>query len=461
MVNIFIHRRDLRFDDNTTMIKMHKELKDNVIPIFIFNPVQIYPDKNPYFSHNLVNYLCKSLKELDSEYKDRDTKLNLFEGDIINILESIHKKETITNLGFNKDYSPFSKKRDKEIIEWCKKNNITIFCEEDMLLIDIESKKGLNPNSDKPYVVFTPFMNNLRKYPVEKIKKHKLKYNSKTKLSNKYSISINEIDKYYVDNKDLNVIPGRKEGLKIIKKIGHFDNYDKCRNYLTYSTTHLSAYINLGSVSIREIYHQALKKLGNKSGLITELYWRDFYYNILNYFPDNIGNSFRKEYDKIKWSNNISLLNKWKKGETGFPVVDACMRQMNTTGYMHNRGRMIVASFLTKDLFIDWRKGEKYFATQLIDYNMSANNGGWQWAAGTGTDAQPYFRIFNPWTQSEKFDPECKYIKKWIPELEDIPPKDIHTWNICHNKHKGVYIKPIIDHKTARLDTLKKYKQYL
>ena len=175
----------------------------------------------------------------------------------------------------------------------------------------------------------------------------------------------------------------------------------------------------MGVLSIREVYERIENKLGKNSGIINELYWRDFYYNILYHYPHIVGNSFKKTYDKIK--NGLKEnFEKWCNGETGFPIVDACMKQLNTTGYTHNRGRMIVSSFLTKDLQIDWRWGEKYFATQLVDYNISANNGGWQWSAGTPTDAQPYFRIFNPWTQSEKFDSECKYIKKWLPVLEDI-----------------------------------------
>jgi len=170
-----------------------------------------------------------------------------------------------------------------------------------------------------------------------------------------------------------------------------------------------------------------------------------------------VGNSFHSKYDNIKWNNNITFFDKWKHGMTGFPIVDACMRQLNQTGYMHNRGRMIVASFLTKDLLIDWKWGEKYFATQLIDYNISANNGGWQWCAGTGTDSQPYFRIFNPWTQSKNFDPKCVFIKKWIPELSNIDSKYIHSWNKNHHKFKTKYPSPIIEHDVARKEPLKVY----
>jgi len=233
------------------------------------------------------------------------------------------------------------------------------------------------------------------------------------------------------------------------------------RNFLTYETTNLSAYINLGLLSIREVYYKIVEKLGKQNNLIDELYWRDFYYNILYFFPHVVGKSFNEKYDKIKWNNNKTKFKKWCDGKTGFPVVDACMRQMNETGYMHNRGRMIVASFLTKDLLIDWRWGEKYFATQLLDYNISANNGGWQWASGSGTDAQPYFRIFNPWTQSKNFDKDCEYIKNWVPELKNVENKDIHNWFKTYDKYEIDYPEPMVNHDDERKNTLKIYKKYI
>ena len=232
------------------------------------------------------------------------------------------------------------------------------------------------------------------------------------------------------------------------------------RNFLSYETSNLSAFINLGLISIREVYFKIIEKLGNKNNLIDELYWRDFYYNILYYFPHIVGNSFNKKYDKIEWNHDTKNFKKWCRGETGFPVVDACMRQLNETGFMHNRGRMIVASFLTKDLLIDWRLGEQYFSTKLIDYNISANLNGWQWVAGTGTDAQPYFRIFNPWTQSKTYDKDCNYIKKWIPELKDVINNDIHKWFKSYEQYKKIsYPIPIIKNDEARLETLKAYKK--
>ena len=460
-MNIFIHRRDLRYEDNTTLLEMNKHY-DNITPIFIFNPQQIYYSKNKYFSNNLVQFLIQSLEILEKNYKKKKINIQYFEGEIINILNNILKNQKINSIGFNRDYSPFSKKRDTKIINWCKKNNIKIFNEEDMLLQSIDSNNGLNPTSKKPYIVFTPFFKNISKFQVNKLNKSKLTFTSdKIDIDHKFFISSEDKHKYYENNKFLHTKPGRKEGLNILKNMNKFNKYDDKRNYLNYSTTNLSAYINLGLVSIREVYFTVKNELGKNSGLITELYWRDFYYNILNYFPHVIGKSFKENYDNIIWVKNRKFFDAWKNGSTGFPVVDACINQLNKTGYMHNRGRMIVASFLTKNLLIDWREGEKYFATQLIDYNMSANNGGWQWAAGTGTDAQPYFRIFNPWLQSEKFDPNCDYIKHWLPVLKDIPNKHIHNWHKHYDKYNIEYNKPIVDHDISRKKALEHYKKYL
>ena len=460
-MNIFLHHRDIRYQDNTTMIKMYKEIGEPLVPIFIFPPEQINPKKNKYFSDNLVQFMCESLDELDDSYKKKKSKIHLFEGDNIDILEKIHKKNKIKSLGFNVDYSPYAKERDNKIKKWCDKNGIDLYTEEDMLLVDILEGKTKSKASEQPYRVFTPFMRYLRaSYRVEKIDNTKVKY-TKFNSQLKEELNTEDMKKFYKKNKDLNVKSGREEAKKKLKLLKIQTDYDKCRNFLTYNTSHLSAYINLGLLSIREVYHHGMEKLGGKSGFITELYWRDFYYNILHFFGHVIGKSFRPEYDNIKWRNDSKQFKAWCDGKTGFPVVDACMRQMNTIGWMHNRGRMIVASFLTKDLLIDWRKGERYFANKLMDYNMSANNGGWQWAAGSGTDAQPYFRIFNPWTQSENFDKDCEYIKKWIPELKSVENKHIHHWDKFCKEYDVDYPEPIVDHKKERENTLKVYKKYL
>ena len=460
-MNIFIHHKDLRYQDNTTLNLMSKELKD-IIPIFIFPPEQIDSKKNKYFSHNFVQFMCESLIELKKDYLKKNGKLNFYKGDTLDVLKDIHKKYKIENIGFNVDYSPYAKKRDISIINWAKKENINIYNEEDILLQNLLEGDTKSKNSGDPYKVFTPFMKYLRStYDVRNISKKKPSLINKSIIT-KYSINDKDLKLFYQQNDNLNVKSGRHEAKKKLKLIKKQQEYDEMRNCLTYKTTHLSAYTNLGLLSIREIYHYCLEKLGKDNGIINELYWRDFYYNIIYFYPQIVGNSFKEKYDNIKWRNDKKEFQLWREAKTGFPIVDACMRQMNTTGYMHNRGRMIVASFLTKDLLIDWRWGEKYFATQLQDYSISANNGGWQWTAGTGTDSQPYFRIFNPWSQSKSYDPNCEYIKKWIPELENVNNKDIHEWDKKYKDYKNIkYPEPIVDHKKERLNTLKVYKKYI
>ena len=206
------------------------------------------------------------------------------------------------------------------------------------------------------------------------------------------------------------------------------------------------------------------KELGKKDPLIRQLIWRDFYYHLGNGFIDRFGKSLKPQYDSIKWNVNSGQLQKWKDGNTGYPIVDACMKQINTTGYMHNRGRLIVASFLVKNLQINWEAGEKYFAQTLLDYDVLVNNGNWQWVSGSGADSMPYFRIFNPWTQSEKFDKECEYIKYWLPNLKDVENKHLHQWEKFYTEYdlKEIdYVKPMIDYKESREKTLKMYKKGL
>jgi len=235
----------------------------------------------------------------------------------------------------------------------------------------------------------------------------------------------------------------------------------KERNYPNKNkTTRLSAYLKFNVVSIREVYESFKNKLGAKNNLLTQLYWRDFYMIILYHYPNNLGSSMKEKYDKIKWDNNKSWFKLWCNGKTGFPIVDASMREMNVTGFMNNRCRMIVSSFLIKILQIDWRWGENYFAQKLTDYDPANNNGGWQWIAGSGSDSQPYFRIFNIKLQTEKYDKDCKYIKKWIPELKNLSPKEIRNWDDIYQNYKSIkYPAPIVDYAKQKLKTIKLYEK--
>ena len=267
--------------------------------------------------------------------------------------------------------------------------------------------------------------------------------------------------KYAADNEKILVRGGRKNGIEKLSKAGNDQNeYDETRDFFKEKTTHLSAYIKYGCVSIREVYHLFKKKFGVEHGLIRELIWREFFAHVLYAYPEVVGQSYQTKYRNLKWENEKIYFNKWKKGETGVPLVDACMREMNSTGYMHNRGRMTVASFLIKSLLIDWRWGEKYFATQLTDYDLASNNGNWQGISGTGVDMKPYFRDMNPWLQSKKFDNDTSYIKKWVPELQSVKSSDIHEWHTSYKKYTNVnYPQPIINYFKRKEKMIDMYKK--
>lgn len=466
-MNVFIFHRDLRIHDNTALIKLHEY--GDVTPIFIFTPEQI--DKKTYFSNNSVQFMVESLHELSSDIKQNGGHLNMFHGHTMDVLKSLNGHKKINSISYNIDYTPYAKKRDDEIRKFCKNNDIKCIECEDYPLFDILGGQTKKANGT-PYLVFTPFKNHCLTLPVRHIDKFKSWNFTKRLQENKSSIDEKAIDKYYKENKDINIHGGRKNGLSILGRINDFNNYDTQRDKMTYKTTFLSAHNHFGTISIREVYG-AVDKLSGKT-LLSELIWRDFYLNITHEFPHILKGqisgknlSYKKEYDNIKWSYNKKLFSAWCEGKTGFPIVDACMRQLNTTGFMHNRGRMICASFLTKDLHIDWRLGEQYFATQLVDYDAAMNNNGWTWTTGNGTDASKWFRIFNPWLQSKKFDHDAVYIKKWVTELSDVSAKDIHNWfkekvrEDVRDEVKIKYPDPIIDHDVEKKITLKLYKEAL
>ena len=393
-MNIFLFHRDLRLVDNTTLIHQIKEM-GNIVPIFIFTPEQINSKKNSYFSNNSVQFMIESLHELSEEIKKKEGKIYFFKGDTMKVLKSLNKENNIESIGFNIDYTPYAKKRDGEIKDWCDKKNIICYMKEDYPLYDI------------------------------------------------------------------------------LNNIGDFKDYQKKRDTLIYKTTFLGAHNHFSTVSIREEYYAMLESLGKESGLINELHWRDFYMNTAYNFPDVLNGQIGKKnkslkikYDNIKWENNMKLFEHWKTATTGFPLIDASMRQLLQSGFVHNRMRMVSGSFVVKILLIDWRYAEKFYASHLVDYDTMVNNLSWQWVAGSGNDAQPYFRYFNTWTQSKKYDKNAEYIKKWIPELKEVPAIDLHNWfkKEIHEKwlNNGIkYYKPIVEHSEQRIKSLKMYKDGL
>lgn len=450
--SIFIFRRDYRLHDNIGLINA-LDNSDKVIPIFILTPEQLV--NNKYKSNNAVQFMMKALDDLDKQLKRKDGKLYYFFGTpYIVIKEILEKYDFIKDVYLNMDYTPYSTNRDKKIKKICSKNNVAFHCFEDVLLNPV---KSIKTDGGKVYSKFTSYFDKAKNIDIPKPRTNKYKRYYKGNIDNQYDKSR---EKFYEHNDTLFKKAGRKEALKILSSINKFKNYNKIRDCLNKDTTYLSAYIKFGCVSIREVYWAIRDELGMKNELIKQLYWRDFYYNIIYEHPCVLNNNMKPKYDKIKWNINKKWVDKWKNGKTGYPIVDAGMRQMNKTGYMHNRARLITSNFLIKLLGINWKVGETYFSNLLYDIDPAVNNGNWQWSSGTGADSQPYFRIFNPWTQGEDHDPDCKYIKEWIPELRELDSKDIHEWyKMCEYYNKIDYPKPMIDYKERRKDGLKMYKK--
>jgi deoxyribodipyrimidine photo-lyase len=451
---LFIFRRDFRIEDNTTLLAL-QNVCEKIYPIFIFTPEQV-SDKNKYKSENAVQFMIECLDDLNQEIKH----LYSFYGENNEVLHYLIKKLSIDVIAFNYDYSPYALKRDEGIHKLCEKENISLLCEHDYYL---QVPGSLLNNSNEPYKKFTPFYT--------KFMSTKFMSAKKVRTNKKFASILNFENllfrmplklanhKFTTDNPHLLAYGGRKEALEKLHKAGLTQKkYAKEHDTLSMPTSELSAYIKFGCLSIREVYHYFKER--NNDRLIRQLVWREFYANILFHYPSVLGHSLKPNYDKLQWVNNAKQIAAWKKGKTGFPVVDAGMRQLNKTGYMHNRARLITASFLVKTLLVDWRIGEQYFASQLIDYDPASNNGNWQWISGGGADSQPYFRIFNPWEQAKNHDSDCEYITKWIPELSSVPNKSILKWDTEYvNYPKIDYYEPIVNYNEQKKKVLSMYKR--
>ena len=461
MKSLFIFRRDFRLNDNIGLIECFKK-SDEVIPIFIFTPEQI--NKNEYFSSNSFQFMLESLDELDNELKTKyKSQIHYYYGDNIKILNEILKNYNFDAIFFNKDYTVYSRNRDESIELFCNKNNKSCNIYEDYLLLPIGN---FLKKDGTPYEKYTPFKNNAKLKKVIIPNHFHFKENKFSNIHNETKsrlIDLKSLDKYYDKNEHMLLHGGRINGLEIVDHLKNYVNYSDVRNNLIKPTTHLSPYIKFGCISIREVYNKIYDLYGINHGLIDQLYWREFYYYLAYYIPRVLqGKSLKEQYDNIKWDNDPKILDAWKNGVTGFPAVDAGMRELNKTGYMHNRARLITSGILIKILNCDWRLGEKYFATQLIDYDPIVNNGNWQWSSGSGADSQPYFRIMSPWKQAIDNDKECLYIKKWIPELKNVPNKDILNWSKTYTKYNNInYPAPIVDYELMRKEIVKIYKDGL
>jgi len=427
-ITIFWFRRDLRLEDNSAF---YHSLKSDfpVLPVFIFdkNILDQLPskkDKRVVFIHEILEKLNLNIQEYHSSlYVLHDTPLSAFE----NICTTFNVKEVYAN----HDYEPYAIERDLKIKHFLWEKNIPFFTFKDQVIFE---KSEVMKGDGTPYTIFTPYSKAWK----QKFDKEKERFFS----SKKYLSRMLKIKPFYFpllkdisfENTELHIPDLNIDRDSIL-------HYDETRNFPSVNgTSHASVHLRFGTLSVRH-----LVKLANEwsEQWLNELIWREFFMMILFHFPGVVHKSFKKKYDHIKWRNNEKEFELWCNGETGYPLVDAGMRQLNQTGWMHNRVRMIVASFLCKHLLIDWRWGEAYFAEKLLDYELSSNNGNWQWAAGSGCDAAPYFRIFNPAAQIKKFDPQLKYIQAWI---KDFRPG---------------YLPEIVDHDFARKRALEVYKKSL
>ena len=460
-MNIFLFNKSLRCIDNTTLIYQMKEQTD-IVPIFIFT--EQVNKHNEYYNSNSIQFMIESLKELHTDIsKKYNGELYFFHSNnLIDVFENLIKLKEIKSIGSNFDYSPYAKQRQLNLFKFCEKNSIIFYIKEDHVLYNILDGNTLKKDGS-PYTMFTPYKNycikNLKITDIDPFKKFIFKKYNILKQS-KYYISFSDIDKFYTYNEYNHVSGGRHNALKILHSASQFNKYEENRDCLTYNTTFLAAYNHFGVISIREVY----KAFEKNKGLINELIWRDFYYNVYYYFPHMLegqinkeNKPFKKQFIHIKWNKDENLFNKWCNGLLGIPICDAGMRQLNKYGFMHNRLRMICASILTKILLIPWMWGEKYFAKKLVDYDSIQNSGGWAWTCH-GIDPQQPYRIFSPKLQSKKYDPNTIFIKSYVEELESVPPEDIHNWETSYIKYKNIkYPPPQIDYAIERKKGIAEY----
>lgn len=426
-ITVFWFRRDLRLSDNHGLFQALQNA-ENVLPIFIFDTEILSKLENK--EDKRVDFLVQVLNILNVHLKKSGKAIKIFHGKPLEIFKELASEYSIEKVFSNEDYEPSAIKRDQEIKEFLAGENIDFDLCKDQVHFH---KDDILKSDGTPYTIYTPYSKQwLIKYNTEKPET----FPSEKLLKNLIDV---EQEVFTLAQIGFKKTPYQFEIPKIDKDL--IKNYHDTRNLPTVKTSEMSIHLRFGTISVRKL---AAETSQLNQTYLKELIWREFFMTILYHFPKVINQSFKKKYDNISWNYNEQELQKWQEGKTGYPIVDAGMRQLNETGLMHNRVRMVCASFFTKHLLMDWRIGEAYFAEKLLDYDLSANNGNWQWSAGSGCDSAPYFRIFNPEEQQKKFDPDFKYIKTWV--------KEFGTKS---------YPEPMVDHKTARIRALETYKKGL
>jgi len=485
MTAVFLFHRDLRVDDNTTLLRMLKEC-GRVVPVFVFDNAQIDRKRNAYFSNAAVQFMCESLADLDEQIVARGSRLHLFKGDTLRVLKAIHAAHPLKSIGWNKDWSAFAKERDAKIAQWAQSAGIQVYTDEDYYLTTED--QGLIEPDGKPYKVLAAFWRWF-------LKNHTVPQPTRAPAAGgrpcfeKLSIpalSTAELHQFYEPIELLAMHGGRKLGQERLKAFvaARLPRYAHDRNVPSVAgTSGLSPYLKFGCVSIREAYWAIRKASSADHPFLRELVFRDFYAKIyamdaaLQRYPQK---ALAADLDReLHWlqptatAHAKALWTAWTTGTTGFPLVDAGMRELLATGHQHNRVRMLCASVLTKYFWIDWRDGAKFYYTHLVDADVFSNTAGWGFSSSTGPDAVPYFRApFNPFIQSKKFDTDAAYIKQWVPELRDVAAKDIHRWyepkvraaahtaahTVAHTVAHTEYPDPVVDHTTASHEAVAAFK---
>lgn len=422
-ISVFWFRRDLRLEDNTAL-KYALDVGLPVLPIFIFddNILGELSEDDPR-----VGFIYESLQLVHIKLVTRNSSLLCLKGKPLQVWEDLLSKYEVAQVFANRDYEPYARERDQNIGELLTKRGVSFHLFKDQVIFEQDE---ILKDDGKPYTIFTPYKN---------------KWLQRFQGISNNSVSENPTEQWIRTQyqfPDLSELGFQQSSIRVKPfDLSQLNRYEAERNIPSKETTNLGPHLRFGTVSIRWIVSRV--NAGEET-FLSELIWREFFMQILYHYPHVVSQNFKPQYNRIAWRNNEKEFERWYRGETGYPLVDAGMRQLNETGYMHNRVRMVVASFLCKHLLIDWRWGEAYFAKKLLDYELSSNNGNWQWAAGTGCDAAPYFRVFNPTEQARKFDDELTYIKRWVPEYSNFG-----------------YPEPMVDHKLASKRAIEVYKKAL
>jgi deoxyribodipyrimidine photo-lyase len=464
-------RRDLRLDDHAALYHALKQ-HQRVYVAFVFDRDIL--DKLPRQDRR-VEFIRESLVELDDILREHGGAIIVRHGAPREVIPTLARELGVGDVYSNRDYEPTAVLRDGDVAQTLALEDIGFHCTKDQAIFEQDE---VLTQMGKPFTVFTPYKNAwykkaaladtdffVRPYPVTRHLKHLAASPLATGIPTLADIGFEP-----TDLASIGIVPGVSGARTRIEDFfTRIDNYKVARDFPAIKgVSYLSVHLRFGTLSIRELAGRAWREGGEGAlGWLNELIWRDFYFAILHHFPHAIGHAFKPAFDDVAWDNNPAWHDAWCQGQTGYPLVDAAQRQLAQTGWMHNRLRMVSASFYTKDLGLDWRQGESWFAKLLLDFDLSANNGGWQWSASTGCDAQPWFRIFNPVTQSERFDPQGKFIRRYVPELANVPDKYIHSpWTMPADTQAncGVvigrdYPAPIVDHGEARQRTLERFKR--